>query len=289
MLAENQTPEGYVQACPFPENRRPLASEEIGPWESDEFAAWLVPVAWDYLLYTGDADTLRTVFPAIRKLMAYLMANRESDGLFKMRPNRSKSLAGATLGNTKHTLYMNLLLWKCYRDAASIADELREPDGEAWRREGEALAKTVRERFWNEKTRCFDIALEDRRFRIWPNAFALACGFVTADEARAMVARLTRVGVGKMMALVLRGKFEYGYGASALASFEGSNWFKVLEDSWPGAHCTTECMYMMTGQWWDESHPDTAMAGQISCLWRQWPRRPTRSPPSGSPTPTRCS
>ena len=26
MLAENQTPEGYVQACPFPESRRPLKS-----------------------------------------------------------------------------------------------------------------------------------------------------------------------------------------------------------------------------------------------------------------------
>ena len=264
MLAANQTPEGYVMACPYPENRRPPAAGELGPWQSDEFAAWLIPVAWDYLLYTGDDKTLRTVYPAIRKLMSYLMASREDDGLFKMRPDRSKSLAGSTLGNTGHTLYMNLLLWKCYRDAAAIADELGESDGEAWRAEGAALAKEIRRQFWNAQTRSFDLSLEDRRFRIWPNAFALACGFATADEAHALVARLTRVGVGKMLALVLRGKFEYGYGNSAIATFEGSNWFKVIDDSWPGAHCTTECMYMMTGQWWDESHPDTAMAGQIS-------------------------
>ena len=264
MLAENQTPEGYVQACPFPENHRPLKAMELGPWESDEFAAWFVPVAWDYLLYTGDAKTLREVYPAVRRLMAYLTANREPDGLFHMRPGFSKSIGGDRLGSTTHTTYMNILLWMCYRDAASIAEELGEGDAARWRAEQAALAAAIRAKLWNGAKSHFKAASEHVGFRVLDNAFAIATGFATPDEARALMPRLSRFGVGKIQALILRGKFEYGYGNSALATFERSNWLKVLEDDWPGAHCTTECMFMMTKSWWDESHPDTALAGQLS-------------------------
>lgn len=264
MLAENQTPEGYVQASPYPESHRTLWPLEIGPWESDEFAAWFVPVAWDYLLYTGDTKTLREVYPTVRRLMDYLMANREPDGLFKMRPGYSKSIGGDRLGMVEHTSYMNLLLWMCYRDAAAIADELGEGEAKIWRAEQAALAKVIREKLWNREGRHFKAALEHPGFRVLDNAFAIATGFATREEANTLAPRLTRFGVGKIQALILRGKFEYGYGTSALKTFEGSNWFKVLEDSWLGAHCTTECMFMMTKSWWDESHPDTAMAGQIS-------------------------
>ncbi|MCR5750861.1 MAG: hypothetical protein K6G91_02765 [Kiritimatiellae bacterium] len=264
MLAENQTPEGYVQACPFPENHRPLKSMELGPWESDEFAAWLVPVAWDYLLYTGDAKTLREVYPAIRRLMDYLSANREPDRLFRMRPGYSKSIGGDRLGSTSHITYMNLLLWMCYRDAASIAEELGECDAAGWRAEQAALADTIRRKLWNKEKSHFNISEKGPGFRVLDNAFAVATGFATPDEAKALMPRLTRIGIGKIQALILRGKFEYGYGSSAIATFERSNWLKVLEDSWPGAHCTTECMFMMTKSWWDESHPDTALAGQLS-------------------------
>ncbi len=264
MMTENQTPEGYVQACPFPENHRPLGSLELGPWESDEFAAWLVPVAWDYLLYTGDAKTLRQAYPAVRKLMGYLMENCEPDGLFRMRSGYSKSIGGDRLGSTAHATYMNILLWMCYRDAAAIAAELGEPEEAGWREAGESLARTIRERLWNKDGRHFKISLESPGFRVLDNAFAIATRFATPEEAKALMPRLTRIGIGKIQALIMRGKFEYGYGSSALATFEGSNWLKAQEDSWPGAHCTTECMFMMTKSWWDESHPDTAMAGQLS-------------------------
>jgi len=159
---------------------------------------------------------------------------------------------------------MNLLLWMCYRDAAAIADELQAPDAAVWRKEQQALAATIRRRLWNAEGRHFKVSLENPGFRVLDNAFAFAIGFLTAEEANTLVPRLTRFGVGKIQALILRGKFEYGYGTSAIRTFKGSNWLKVLEDSWPGAHCTTECMYMMTESWWDESHPDTAMAGQLS-------------------------
>jgi len=34
-----------------------------------------VPVAWDHLLYTGDRETLRELWPAIQRLLSYLEAH----------------------------------------------------------------------------------------------------------------------------------------------------------------------------------------------------------------------
>ena len=34
----------------------------------------------------------------------------------------------------------------------------------------------------------------------------------------------------------------------------------MTDPAWPGAHCTTECLYLYTHGWWDESHPDTSIS-----------------------------
>ena len=39
MLAENQTPEGYVQACPYPESHGPLKDGDYGPFASERAAS----------------------------------------------------------------------------------------------------------------------------------------------------------------------------------------------------------------------------------------------------------
>ncbi len=263
MLAFNQTPEGFVHACPYPENSEPPESGDYGPWASDEFAAWLVPAAWDYLLYTGDAATLREIYPAIRRLMAYLKSNCRADGIFGQREETSKHALSERLGDCSHRLYMNVLLWKCYVDAAAIAAELGE-EAESWRDDAQRLAAAIRANFWDAKKRHFNYSLEAQRFQAIANAFTMATGFLTAEEARVLAPKLVRLGVGKFQALIIRGKFGYGFGSGALDSIEGTNWLRMVDPSWPGAHCTTECMYLMTKGWWDESHPDTAISGQLS-------------------------
>ena len=265
MLAFNQTPEGYVQACPYAERSTPPGAGEWGPFPSDEFAAWFVPVLRDYFLYSGDAATVRRLYPNVAKLMEYLSAHTAEDGTFVQRRETSKHACNLNLGDVSHRSYMDILLWKCHVDAAALADVCGDDVGNA-RHAAEAvrLAASIRRRFWNAKDGFFMLSDRNRSFGFEANALALATRFATRDEALSIAPRLKRTGHGKFQALAVRGMTEYGFTDRALAAIAAHNWFKLLDPAWKGARTTTECMGMTKRGWGDESHPDTAIAGILS-------------------------
>lgn len=265
LLGFNQTPEGYVQACPYAERTTPPAKGEWGPFPSDEFAAWFVPVLRDYHLYSGDAETVRGLYPNVLKLMDYLAAHTADDGTFVQRAETSKHACNLNLGDTSHRAYMDILLWKCCQDAAAMASEFGDGKSHArfvkW---GERLSKAVRARFWDGEEGFFRLSDRNRGFGFEANALALAARFATREEALRIAPRLKRTGHGKFQALAVRGLMEYGFMDRGLRAIAAHNWFKLLDPGWKGARTTTECMGMMRRGWGDESHPDTAIAGILS-------------------------
>lgn len=268
MLADNQTPEGYVQACPWPEQPRPRAGE-WGPFPSDEFAAWFVPPLADYVLYSGDVAAARRLLPNVRALLRYLEAHRRPDGLFRQRKETSKHACDLAFGSTSmhHRAYMNILLWKVYRDAADLAEWTGYPEEAAAGRAAAArLAAVVREKFWNAARGEFRASLEDPETFGWEaSALALAVRFATADEAQALRGRFTRNVWGKFQALAIRGLFEYGHDEEAMRLIGEHAWFDVLRPDWQGLALTSECMIADPKEgWMDEAHPDTALAGVLS-------------------------
>ena len=89
LLARNQTPEGYIHACPYAEQPTPKDGD-YGPFESDEFAAWFIPVLHDYWRHTGDDGAVREFYPNVRRLLGYLGRFTHEDGLFEQRFETSK-------------------------------------------------------------------------------------------------------------------------------------------------------------------------------------------------------
>ena len=267
MLAFNRTPEGYVHASPYAERSVRPPTGDYGPFGSDEFAAWFVPVTWDYYLYTADRETLREVWPDVVALMRYLNAHRRGDGIFEQRKATCKGAVGLQFGGTSlyHRAYMNILLWKTLEDAASIAAALgHDAEAVAWRADAARFADVVRKTFWDEKGGFFRFATEDGKFRFVANALALATRFATPQEAARIMPQLKYDKHGKFQALAARGKFEYGDTAGGLKALEDHNWYKLLDPSWKGALTVTECMHLHHRGWGDESHPDTAIAGIYS-------------------------
>jgi len=265
MLAFNQTPEGYVNASPYPERAVPPAPGEYGPFPSDEFAAWLVPVAWDYLLFTGDRETLRALYPAITRLLGYLRSHMGADGLFVQRAETSKHACDLNPGDIRTRSYMNILLWGTFVDAARIAKGLDLPaDAAAYQLQAGVVKRAVFERLWDESAGYFREALETPAFGFEANALALSMKFVSPEQALRIATRLQKNGHGKFQALASRGKFEYGFSQSALQALFDHNWTTLLSESWKGASTTTECMGLFTSGWGDESHPDTAIASHFS-------------------------
>ena len=265
LLGFNQTPAGYVHACPYAERAAPPVDGEYGPFPSDEFAAWFVPVLRDYYLYSGDAATLRKLYPNVCKLMDYLAAHTAEDGTFIQRAETSKHACNLKLGDTSHRAYMDILLWKCCKDAAAMAADLGDDAGrnrfETW---AEKLSSAIRSRFWKEEQGFFALSDKIRGFGFEANALALAARFATHDEALRIAPHLKRTGHGKFQALAARGLMEYGFTERGLKAIAAHNWFKLLDPAWKGAHTTTECMGMIRKGWGDESHPDTAIAGLLS-------------------------
>ena len=267
MLAENRTPEGYIQACPYPESHGPLASGDYGPFASDEFAAWFAPVAWDHILHSGDRGLARDIFPVVRGLVAYLRAHCRENGLFEQRIATSKHASSLDVGeaSTYHRAYMNILLWKTYRDAACLAEWLDDQtDAADWRAAADALAKTVRHVFWDASLGRFRGAIEEDRFEGEANGLALATRFCSQAEADAIRRTIVRHGHGKFQALFVRGLFEYGFADDALARIREHGWEAALDPAWEGPRLTSECMGLHVRGWGDEAHPDTAIAGILT-------------------------
>ena len=264
MLAENSTPEGYVQACPYPESHGPLKAGDYGPFASDEFAAWFVPVAWDHILHSGDRALAKELYPKVKALVAYLRKHTRADGIFEQRRETGKHASALDFGeaSTYHRAYMNILLWKTYVDAARLADWLGDgARAAAWRKAAEMLAASVRRVFWGAGKGRFLGAVEADVYQGEANALALAVKFCTADEAAAIRKTIVRHGHGKFQALFVRGLYEYGYAEDAVARMYEHDWAKLLDPSWRGPHLTSESMHLHTNGWGDDAHPDTSIAG----------------------------
>ena len=265
LLGANQTPAGYVQACPYAERSTPLKDGEYGPFPSDEFAAWFVPVLYDYYLYSGDTETTRRLYPNVLKLMDYLARYTAEDGTFIQRRETSKHACNLNLGDTSHRAYMDILLWKCCEDAAAMASDFGDKKSRSRFAEwSKRLYKAIRSRFWDDDEGFFMLSDKNPGFGFEANALALATRFVTREEALRIAPRLKRTGHGKFQALAARGLMEYGFTDRGLKVIAAHNWFKLLDPKWKGALTTTECMGMHRRGWGDESHPDTAIAGVLS-------------------------
>ena len=265
MLAANRTDDGYVQACPFPEAKGKLAAGEYGPFASDEFAAWFVPVLADHILHTGDMKLAEEMMPTVRKLVGYLVRHSGDDMIFEQRLETCKHSCGLAVGGTSlhHRAYMNVLLWKTYSDAASLARWTGdERSAVIFSGYAERIAAAIRVRFWDGRLGALVLSQEEpHKLGFEANALALATRFATAAEAKTMLGHLKRHDHGKFQLLAVRGAFEYGDGAKAKELIEAHNWTKLVADDWRGVHLMSECLALVRKGWGDEAHPDTAIAG----------------------------
>ena len=289
MLAFNQTPEGYVNASPYPERSVPPKSGEYGPFPSDEFAAWLVPVAWEHLLYTDDTATLREIHPAIKRLLGYLGSHMGPDGLFVQLRETSKHAGNLDIGDVRKRSYMNILLWGAFTDAALIADRLGLAEDRAdAQKKADSIKQSIYKNLWDETSGYFKEAVESPGFGPEANALALSLGLVTPEQALRITLHFKKIAHGKFQSLASRGEFEYGFAQSGLQTILDHNWAKLLDKDWKGTTTVTECMTLMAVGWGDDSHPDCAIADHFSAyLLGVKPTKPGYKNFSVKPQPTR--
>ncbi|MBR3086662.1 MAG: hypothetical protein IKH04_09705 [Kiritimatiellae bacterium] len=265
ILAAHQTPEGFVQAAPYAEDDTTPRSGDYGLFASDEFSAWFVPVLWQHLLYTGDEALARALWPAADRDLRYLATRMGPDGLHAPRLETSKHAYAMDCGDISKRMYQNLVFWMAWRDGAHLAralgldaraaelEALASDHAAAIRRAFSAPAETPG--FWNT-------ILGETGADPLSCSMLLASGFLSDADALALVRSRPGGdwGVGKFRILAMRGMLRHGLVADAMRLLAEGNWSALADPAWPGAHCTTECLYLYTHGWWDESHPDTSVS-----------------------------
>ena len=292
LLARNQNPEGYVLACPYAEQPPPKAGD-YGPFESDEFAAWFIPVLHDYWRHTGDDEGARRFYPNVKKLLGYLGRFTREDGLYEQRFETSKHAFAPSLqiGDTRHRSYMDILLWMCWRGAAEMAAHFGEREDAAdWRARAEKVRAAVNRAYWDESCGRFRGSLEGGTVRwdavarkmVWrppqagereevamePNALALESGLVTPEQARRIAPQLTNQSwVRKFILLSAIGKGRAGFGEEAWQTISTNRWGVFAQPDWDGPWATAEGMDEWRYGSCDQSHPDVAPAGFISACY----------------------
>ena len=294
LLARNQTPEGYVHACPYAEQPTPAAGD-YGPFESDEFAAWFIPVLHDYWWHTGDDAAARRFYPNVRKLLGYLGRFTREDGLFEQRFETSKHAFAPSLqkGDVRHRSYMDVLLWMCWTQGAAMARALGETaDAADWQARADRLRAAANRAYWDEKHGFYRDSIEGHSLR-WdgeefcdvgkmvkaaetpddyvaqePNALAVESGFATREQAVRICPQLAAQSwVRKFILLTAIGKGRTGFGEEAWQTISTNRWGVFAKPDWDGPWATAEGMDPYRYGSCDQSHPDTAPAGFISSCY----------------------
>ena len=265
LLAHYQTPEGYVWAAPFAIRGARPKKGEFGHFPSDEFSAWFPPILLDYYLYTGDEKTANELYGTARAELGYLDTLPRTDGLVDQPLATSSNIVSMRPKDARVRTFTQLVFWKSYTDGARLADFLgHREDAARWRKAADALAAAIRRKLWNPAVGLFRTNLDATTHWEATNGMALALDFATKEESLSIAKALPLNGASKLHLSALRGKFACGYNESAFGMIEGGTWFALSDPAWEGAQCCTECGFLTRKGWWDESHPDTAVAGPIT-------------------------
>lgn len=271
IFALHQNPEGYIWPTAFPEDTVPPESGNFGYWPSDEYSAWFVPVLGNYLLYTGDIQTAKRLYPSAKKDLNYLIGYMGDDDLFDQREETKRGQGdGGDFGgfSSKKFAYMNILLYYAIQQGAYLAQELNISEDKIYfETKAEQLKKAIFSNFWDENKGYFVLSPSERKFHYKSNGLALAIGLVNDQQAATMIVSLNNnlsysygstidikekniqdVGKlllekygfisGKFLSHSISGRFLYAADSSALESIRKSTWIKIMND-WRGVQDAT--------------------------------------------------
>ncbi len=166
----------------------------------------------DYLLCSGDAETVRQLRPGIAAVLDWFRRHGDADGLPARLPFWNITdwcpwwprgvVPGADVGPTaiisgQYVVALaeaaDVLEWSLAGETGREAERLRRSAGE-WRAEAERLRAVVRTRFWSEAEGLFFDRPGGPEISQYGNAWAVLCGAAGENERRRLLGRFPADG-----------------------------------------------------------------------------------------------
>jgi len=191
----------------------------------------------NYLLYSGDFETVRELLPAGRKLMSLLNSFTNDMGLFN-NPPYSYWLDHAPLDRRGANLCMNGHYLGTLQDWADILDWMHEPGAEQLRSRADTLRASLSREFWNPDKGLFcDAWIDGEQSEVFSehgNALALIMHVATEEQGKIIAEQLLRdddenyvtrdtgtvIATPLMAYFLQRGLAQYGYAEESLVMFQ---------------------------------------------------------------------
>ncbi|NLR91865.1 family 78 glycoside hydrolase catalytic domain [Flammeovirga agarivorans] len=149
----------------------------------------------NYLLYSGDQETVEMLIPAAQKLMNLLETYTNSDGLID-NPAYAYWLDHAKNDRRGANLNLNGHYIGALQDFAEILSWMGQEGGEKYIQQANKAKQAIQDKFWNEKKGLFADALIDgqqsNQFSEHAQAMVLTFGIATDQQAEKLIPQLLK-------------------------------------------------------------------------------------------------
>lgn len=147
----------------------------------------------NYLLYSGDYQTVKELLPEARKLMALLQSYTNTLGMID-NPPYPYWLDHALLDRRGANLNLNGHYLGALEDFAQVLDWLKEADSREFQKQAGQLRQSLRTNLWDDKKQLFaDAFIDGKRsdmFSEHANAMALATNIASPEQTRLIAKQL---------------------------------------------------------------------------------------------------
>lgn len=237
-LADSQIPDGMIRA------HYPSTRVQIIP----NFTLFWILMAKDYLLYTGDTETIRTVFPALVKALECFSALRTSEGL--IRPTHywnfvdwvpSWERGVPPMADEEPAAVTSLMAAAAFRAGAALAEGLGNAvRAKEYQKTAEMISAAVRKTCYESSVGLFRDTPSSRTFCQHTSLWAVLSETVVGKDAETLIdhtfhcAKTVEKCTFSMNYYLFRALEKANRYCYAASLFEG--WKTMLN-----LHCTTWC------------------------------------------------
>jgi len=176
------------------QSRYPTSHLQIIP----PFSLWWINMGYDYWMYRGDEDYVKTLLPAYRNVLAWyeqqLKPNKSLDHVpYWFFTDWSAGLPwGEPVRDRDGNSSIQDLTFILALDAASRMEEAFGIPGmaEHYKNISESMKKTMREKYWDESRGLFADTFDHRSYSQHTNSLAILAGLVKDEEAKNVMRNL---------------------------------------------------------------------------------------------------
>ena len=153
----------------------------------NDYSAYLIISLWEHYEATGRLDFVRTVWPNVKTLYAFIVSRLDESGYAVRREGDWIFVDWGELDKTDPVCFEQIVLWQAHRAMAALAERMGEAD--EYTEKANTLKANILRDFWDEGKGAFvDSFTSGKRFVTrQTNIFAVLYGLIEGEQKQSVI------------------------------------------------------------------------------------------------------